>query len=218
MKNFRYRLFCFSYSVKEWLTRRLTTSGLAVFGCLFVAAIVGIDTKQTMAYQMFTFLASILVMAMIYSWRFSLRFRASRSLPRFASVGVKLRYSITIYNQTGKIQKGLRLLENFADPRPSLTEFKQEIESPPGKSGFVDRAFIYYRWLRAIARQEGVIIKTSDLPNLIAHGETKVVVEMLPLYRGVARLTGVTLARSDPFGLFNAFKDFRATTISINSA
>ncbi len=29
---------------------------------------------------------------------------------------------------------------------------------------------------------------------------------MLPLHRGVVRLTGVTVARSDPFGLFNAFK------------
>lgn len=206
MKNFRYRLFCFSHTVKEWLTRRFTTSGLAVFVCLFVSAIVGIDTKQTMAYQIFTFLVSILVMAMVYSLRFPLGFRASRSLPRFASVGVKLRYTITIDNQTGKIEKGLKLLEDFADPRPSLTEFKQEIESPPGKTRFVDRAFIYYRWLRAIARKEGVITKTVDLPDLLPDSNTKVVVEMLPLYRGVVRLTGVTLARSDPFDLFNAFK------------
>lgn len=206
MKNFRYRLFCFSHTVKEWLTRRFTGSGLAVFVCMFVSAIVGIDTKQTMAYQIFTFLLSILVLAMVYSLRFSLRFSASRSLPRFASVGVKLRYTITIDNQSSKIQPGLRLLEDFADPRPGLTEFKQEIESPPGKTRFIDRAFIYYRWLRAIARKEGVTTQAIDLPNLLPDSQTKVVMEILPLYRGVVRLTGVTLARSDPFGLFNAFK------------
>ena len=206
MKNFRYRLFCFSYTVNQWLTRRFTTSGLAVVVCMVVSAIVGIDTKHTMAYQIFTFLVSILVMAMVYSLRFPLSFSATRNLPRFASVGVKLRYTITINNQTRKIQNGLKLLEDFTDPRPSLTEFKQEIESPPGKTGFVARAFIYYRWLRAIARKERAITKTSDLPNLLPHSKTKVVVEMLPLYRGIVRLTGVTVARSDPFGLFNAFK------------
>ena len=206
MKNCRYRLFCFSYTVKQWLTKRFTTSGLAVLSCLVVSAIVGIDTKQTMAYQIFTFLLSILVMAMVYSLRFSLRFSASRSLLRFASVGVKLRYTITIDNQTGKIQKGLKLLENFADPRPSLAEFKQTIESSPGKRNFVNRVFIYHRWLRAIARQERAITKTLDLPILLPRSQTKVVVEMLPLHRGVVRLTGVTVARSDPFGLFNAFK------------
>ena len=206
MKNFRYRLFCFSHTVKEWLTRRFTSSGLAVFVCMVVSAIVGIDTKQTMAYQIFTFLVSILLLAMVYSLRFSLRFRASRSLPRFASVGVKLRYTITIDNQTSKIQTGLRLLEEFSDPRPSLTEFKQEIESPPGKTRFIDRAFIYYRWLRAIARQERAITKAIDLPNLLPRNQTQVGLEMLPVHRGIVRLTGVTMARSDPFGLFNALK------------
>ena len=206
MKNFRYRLFCFSYTVKQWLTRRFTTSGLAVFVCLVISAIVGIDTKQTMAYQIFTFLVSIVVMAMVYSLRFTLSFSANRSLPKFASVGVKLRYTITIENKTSKIQKGLKLLENFADPRPNLAEFKQTVEAPPGKTSFIDRAFIYYRWLRAIARKEGAITNIVDLSNLLPHSQTKVVVEMLPLHRGVVRLTGVTLARSDPFGLFNAFK------------
>ncbi len=206
MKNFRYRLFCFSYTVKQWLTRRFTTSGLAVFVCLVISAIVGIDTKQTMAYQIFTFLVSIVVMAMVYSLRFPLSFSANRSLPKFASVGVKLRYTIIIENQTSKIQKGLKLLENFADPRPNLAEFKQTVEAPPGQTSFIDRAFIYYRWLRASARKEGAITNTVDLPNLLPRSQTKVVVEMLPLHRGVVRLTGVTLARSDPFGLFNAFK------------
>ena len=206
MKNFRYRLFCFSYTVKQFLKRRFTNSGLAFLGCVVVSAIVGIDTKQTMAYQIFTFLLSILSVAIVSSLRFRYRFNATRICPRFGSVGVKLRYTITIDNRTNKIQKGLKLLEDFADPRPSLAEFSEIIASNSGKSNFFKGAWVYYRWLKFLADKQRATGKTVDLPNLLPHSQTKVAMEMWPTHRGTVRLTGVIVTRPDPFGLFNACK------------
>ncbi|NET57502.1 MAG: hypothetical protein F6K47_15460 [Symploca sp. SIO2E6] len=47
------------------MTRRFTISGLVVVVCLLVAAAAGIDTNQSMAYQIFTFLLSLLVIAIL---------------------------------------------------------------------------------------------------------------------------------------------------------
>ena len=204
MKNFRYRLFCFSYTVQQFLKRRFTNSGLAFLGCVVVSAIVGIDTKQTMAYQIFTFLLSILSVAIVYSLRFRYRFNATRICPRFGSVGVKLRYTITIENRTNKIQKGLKLVEDFADPRPSLAEFSEIITSNSEKRNFINRALVYYRWLKFLASKQRATGKTVDLPTLLPHSSTKVAMEMWPTHRGTVRLTGVIVTRPDPFGLFNA--------------
>ena len=114
-----YRLFRLIHAFKQWLERRFTAIGKAIIGCLLISAVVGIDTRLTMAYQVFAFLLAILVIAIFFSLRFKARFRVSRTLPRFGTVGVKLQYPIIVENQTNKIQKGLRLKENFADTRPS---------------------------------------------------------------------------------------------------
>ena len=204
MKPLPHRLFCFSYTVKQWLTRRFTTSGLGVLICLFIAAIVGIDTKRTMAYQIFTFLLSILIIAIIYSLRFRDRLTVTRTLPRFGTVGVKLQYPITVHNRTNKQQIGLKIRENFADPRPSWSEFKVFLRSYPRKHRFVSLSVMYYRWLKLVARRQGATTKTVNVSSIRPRSTTKVMVELEPSYRGIVRLTGVTIARPDPFGLFNA--------------
>ena len=198
-----YRLLCFSYVLQRWLKRRFTVTGLGIICCLMVAAIVGLDTKQTTAYQIFTLLLAIAIVAMLYSLRFRFSCHVTGVLPRFATVGVKLRYSLTIYNQTGKIQRGLKLLENFADPRPSFTEFKQILESSTQKKGFTS---IYYLWLQAIARNRKAQIQIVHIPTLLPRSTTKVTVEITPSHRGLMRLSGVTIARADPFNIFHAFK------------
>ena len=198
-----YSLLCFSYALQRWFTRRFTIMGLGILCCLIFAAIVGLDTRQTMAYQIFTLLLAITIVAILYSLRFRCNCQIARVLPKFATVGVKLRYSVTIYNHTGKIQRGLKLLENFADPKPSLAEFKQILASAPQKKAFTS---IYYLWLQAIARNRKANTKIVDIPTLLPHSTTQVMVEITPSHRGVLRLSGITIARPDPLNIFYAFK------------
>ena len=64
--KFLYRLFCFSYRIQQWLLRRFTPGGLAILVCLVATAIISLDTKQTMAYQVLTFLLAILIIAIAF--------------------------------------------------------------------------------------------------------------------------------------------------------
>ncbi len=201
-----YRLFCFSYGIQQWLVRRFTTGGFAILVCLLAAAIIGLDTKQTMAYQVFAFLLAVLIMAIAFSFYFRWRFSATRTLPRFATVGVKVFYPLVITNKTKKIQTGLKFIEEIAHPKLSLGEFKQVVKSSTKKGRINSITYIYIRWLKAIARQRKAQAKAINLPILKPDIETKIRGEITPTHRGVVRLTRITILRPDPFNLFNAIK------------
>ncbi len=204
--KFLYRLFCFSYGIQQWLIKRFTTGGLAILVCLLAAAIIGLDTKQTMAYQVFAFLLAVLIMAIAFSFYFRFRFQAKRTLPRFATVGVKLSYPLFITNKTKKTQAGFKFIEEIAHPKLSLGEFKQIVKSSTKKGRINSITYIYIRWLKAIARQRKAEAKAIDLPVLKPDTETKIRGEITPTHRGVVRLTQITILRPDPFNLFNAIK------------
>jgi uncharacterized protein (DUF58 family) len=206
-----YRLFCFSYRVQRLLVRRFTPGGLAILVCLLAAAVIGLDTKQTMAYQVFAFLLAVLIMAIAHStlteivlgfdsrWRFG----AVRTLPKFATVGIKLTYPITISNQTKQLQSGLKFTEEIAIPKFGLREFRQIINSTTKNRKVNSITYIYYRWLKAIAQKRKAKTRAIDLPVLKPKSETKIRGEITPTHRGVIRLAGITILRADPFNLFN---------------
>lgn len=208
MKLFLYRLFCFSYAVQKQLTRKFTTTGLVVLSCIVISGMISSDTNQSATYQIFAFLLSTLMIAIAESLFFRYRFSATRTLPRFATVGIKLKYRIVIHNQSKKTQNGLKLWENFADPRPTFKEFIQTPELFGNQHKSIILALL--RWLGLIARKQGATATAFNLPSLAPNSKTEVVFEIKPSHRGVLRLTGLTVARSDPFGLVNA-----CTTISL---
>lgn len=204
MRQLLYRLFNIIYLVTEWFKRRFTGLGIGIVICLIVTAIVGMDTKQTMAYQIFAFLLAMLIIAMVCSFRFRERLRVSRSLPKFGTVGVRLQYSILVENCTSKNQISLQLTENFSDPRPKKAELTKYLRSFPKKSGFVSLTVIYYRWLQLIKRNQGATTKAIALPPLTARSQVKAHINLMPYRRGMIRLAGVIITRPDPLGIFNA--------------
>lgn len=201
-----YRLFCLSYQIQQWLLKRLTPGGWGILICLLATATIGLDTKQTMAYQIFTFLLAILSIAIAFSWFFRGSFRLQRSLPRFATVGVKLAYRIEIVSQTKKIQLGLSLHEEIAHPKLSFAEFKRAVNQGSKKGSVKSLTVIYLRWSKAIARRRKAKTKAIALPLLKPETETIVKGEITPTHRGIVRLTGINILRPDPFSIFNAVK------------
>ena len=205
-----YRLFKIGYSIQQWWLRRLTTPGLACLICLMATAIIGIDTKQTTAYQILAFLLSALVFAGLFSLYFPGTFAVRRKLPRFATVGSKLIYSITIVNQSRTTQAGLLFIEEVAHPQFGLTEFRQ-IVNASNKKSFNSISYIYYRWLKAVSQKRKAKAKAIALPPLKPQSETAIKAEIMPTHRGVIRLSGITILRPDPFNLFNATKTIERT-------
>jgi len=196
-----YRLYRVFSGLRYWATRRFAPPGLAIFAGVILSAMFGLDTENTVAYQAFTLLASLLAVAVCFGWFFKLRFAATRLLPRFGTVGHPLRYRVLVKNLTSKTQRGLTLLETLADTRPSFREWRaaQIADAKLAQSFRVSER-------RRANPFKVATVKNAAVPPLPPNQDAEVQLEILPLRRGGLRFTGLTLARTDPFGLFRAFR------------
>jgi hypothetical protein len=198
MDPFFYRLLRGSYGVRKWLTRRFTPTGLGVLVCFLFSGIIGLDTNQSLSYQVFSFLGALLAIAMTTSLFLRYRFQATRILPRFGTVGLPLRYRVVFQNQSPRRQQGLKFYESLAEPFPDIRDFRILSRR---NSWRVRRQ----QWLRIMARRQRAIAPGIDLPILLPQSNTEVMGELLPLRRGLLQLRGMTVACPDPLGLFNAW-------------
>lgn len=199
-----FKLFYRCYRLFSWLRysipRRLTGAGLAVSGALVVAALTGLDTDNTVAYQAFALLLFLLLVSVPFLFFFRARFAARRLLPRFGTVGHPFRYRIVLKNLTAKPQKGLSLMDNLLDPRPPFGEWLA-VQLADEKRV---RSFKFSQRRRQSPFRPATVGE-GKVPLLPPHEETEASLELTPLRRGLLRFTGVTLARPDPLGLVRAF-------------
>jgi uncharacterized protein (DUF58 family) len=191
------------YRLLSWIQyqggRRFTRGGLLALAALVAAGVMQVDTDNTVTYQAFTPIFFLLFIAIVFSWFFRARFSATRLLPRFGTVGHPFSYRVRVKNLSQKIQAGLTLFENLADPRPTFDEWlaaqladERRVRSFKFSQPRSNRAF----------RQAAV--KEAALPPMRPNGEAEARLEIIPLRRGVIRFNGVTLARPDPLGLFRS--------------
>jgi uncharacterized protein (DUF58 family) len=183
----------------HWARRRFTPAGLALLGALVLTIFLAPDTDHNQTYQALPLLFVLLVVAVCWSWRFKAPFSASRLLARFGTVGCPLGYVVLVRNLSAKAQNGLTLLENLADPRPSLADWAS-VQRAEQK---LLRSF-RFTGRRSLNPFRVATAKPASVPSMPPGQEAEVKVELLPLRRGVLRLTGLTLARPDPLGLFRA--------------
>ena len=200
--RFLYRSYCFFYAFKSWRTQRFTVPGMMVLVTLGISAVLGMDTYQGTIYQVFTFLLSLVLISMICSIFFRAKFTVSRKLPRITTVGGKLTYHIELTNNTSKKQEGLSFCENLEDLRPSIEELISAREPGGEKRNIWDRKILYHRWLWLIHMNQRARVKKHPIPSLLPDGKTDAKAEIVPLRRGYLHLSGITVARPDPFGLF----------------
>ncbi len=184
----------------HWARRRFTPAGLCVAGGCLVAGALGVDIENTVCYQGFALLVGLLIFSFVWSFFFRAKFSANRSLPRFGTAGQPLRYQVQVTNLTGTHQNGLTLLDDLADPRPPFEEW---LAFELAKSRRI-RPFSVSR-RRERNPYWRVAAKAAAIPSLPAKGEGSVVMELLPLRRGILRFTGVTVACPDLLGLYRSF-------------
>ncbi|MFC1858754.1 DUF58 domain-containing protein [Thermodesulfobacteriota bacterium] len=206
MKRLLFRSFRAFYLVKEWIVRRFTVGGLLVLGGLFVSAVVGLDTYQTVAYQAFTFLFALLMIAVAFSFIFRTPIKITRILPKFGTVSERLVYRVVVDNLSSKSQSGLLFFENPGSPLPTFEEFTNAQEPGEKRRNLFDRTVGYHRWEWLISRKQGSRFKEHRLPLITPNGRKEITLEITPLNRGRLQFSGVTIARPDPFGLFNSLR------------
>jgi uncharacterized protein (DUF58 family) len=201
MFRLRYRLFRLAYWLQRSLLRRLSPGGWGVLSGVVIAAVAGADTYQTLAYQIFTFLLAVLAIDVLFSLTFRQRFGLQRTLPAFASVGSRCGYRVMVHNMGATPQQGLRLLEELADPLPGASESPPLAEMQQA-GNFLGQVAVYYRWLWSRVSRPRAKVRPVEIPPIPPQGQVAVRVELLPVRRGPLQLTGVTLLRPGPFGLF----------------
>lgn len=201
-----YKTLRLNHNLAGWLSRHLTLRGQVVLAGALCTGILGIDTNQTTCYQIFTLLSAALIISGIASRCQRLRLRASRRAPRFGTVGVPLKYKISVENPTNRPQQSWQISENLHQPYPAWQEFRQlasqvyEIAKGPIHA----RQIFYPRWFQYVRQQYPASSQPVELPRLLPQRPSEVTLELLPLKRGVLHLKGLTLACPDPLGLANA--------------
>jgi uncharacterized protein (DUF58 family) len=176
------------------MNRRFTSAGLIALGTLVFAGALGVDTNQTLAYQIFSFLAAMLAVSLAGAALLRPRFSAQRILPKTITAGQAFDYRVRVKNLSGKPMDGLTLLETAADPRPTFGEFRDRLRFPS-----------YRGWWRLMNANEVVHLDQVPVGALAAQGETEVHMRGRAWRRGVLRLEATTVARAEPFGLARAF-------------
>lgn len=193
------------YRITSWMryrvARRLTPAGWLVLIALLASGLMSIDTDNTVAYQAFTPLLSLLLLSVAFSWFFRVRFSATRVLPRFGTAGQPFTYNVHLRNNESRTQRDLTLFEHLADPRPGFQEWKARQLALERRA----RSFRFDQQRRSNSFKPARI-KSVPVPEAGPNQEVETNVELTPLRRGAIRFNGVTLARPDPFGLFYAFQ------------
>lgn len=202
-----YRTFRSAAALQHVLARRLTPAGRLVFGGLAAAAIIGPNTRLTVAYQAFAFLIALLAIATALSVRLPPRLGVRRRLPRFGTAGEPLVYTVMLQNPTDRVQSGLVLMEELEDPRPTFEDFVSQREPGEERRNWFDRTVGFPRWAWLVSRARRAAIEARPLPPLPPRQEVDVRIEVTPVRRGSLRFTGVTVARPDPLGLVRSLVD-----------
>ncbi|MFH1044441.1 MAG: DUF58 domain-containing protein [Pseudomonadota bacterium] len=193
MWRISYRLLRAASGVQYRLMRRFTPAGLFLGGCAVFAAALGVDTSQTLAYQIFTLLLALGVVAVASIAVLRVPVSAERNLPRTVAAGETFSYSVRVRNLSDAPLAGLDLIERTSDPRPTLAEFRSELRFPS-----------YQGFSRlARARQVGTL-EEAHLDRLAARGEAEVKITGRTWRRGVLHFEAITVARADPLGLARA--------------
>jgi uncharacterized protein (DUF58 family) len=194
-----YRFHRLYAPLRRWVARRFTPAGLTVLAGVVLAGVFGPDTDNNVAYQGFTILFALVLLAVCLSWFFRARFSAVRVLPQFGTAGVPFHYMVVVENLTRRAQKGLTLLEDVAEPHPAFEEWlAAQLEA--------QRRMRPLRLSHGVRRDLFKVANTNESPvPLLPPGQpVEVAMEVTPLRRGVLRFAGVLVARPDPLGLFRA--------------
>ena len=209
MKQIFYWFYRWFFRVIAYLSRRFTPVGHFFLVLLVLAAIFGADTSLAMVFQIFAFIAFLLLVAFLLNRKIRVRFEIQRKLPRFATAGVPFTYDVSIKNPRNRHSGNLYIIDEFERPRLTYTEFSRATTASRLRKMPVTQKLGPSLWSTLWAHKQGAQKEPTIAADLQPHESKNVRLEMLPVRRGRIRLAGITVARSDPLGLCYARKFMR---------
>lgn len=200
LDRFSYRLYRLVTAVRHRAMRRFTHAGLLVLVGLAFTGAMSANPDQSVAYQAFALLLSLLIASFLGSLIFRQRLDTRRDLPRFGSVGEPMPYRIILHNLADRPEQNLEVIEELADPRPSFDEYRESLQAVRAAGSF-----------RVASSPSHRRARTTDLvvPPLAPRQRVEVRATLTPLRRGPLRFESLIVARPDPFGLCRALRRMR---------
>ena len=201
MRRFHYSMLRFVTWIERATRERLTGAGKLAAITAFMAALVGLDTHQSLSSQVFALLAAMLVISAVLSLTFRPKAQVRRTLPRFATAGEALSYRISVSNSDSKPLADVEVRERFTNVRPSFDEFRRARDPRDAQRNWFDRKGGYFRWRYLVERRLPERAKGGHLSLMPPGSQSEVRASLVPRRRGVLSFAGVDLVRPDVFGL-----------------
>ncbi|MEX2354142.1 MAG: DUF58 domain-containing protein, partial [Gammaproteobacteria bacterium] len=199
-----YLNFRLLHRFSQWMRRRFSPLGLLILGGVVASAIFGIDTRQSLAYQVFAVTFILLILSIISSFLLRGNFRFRRRLPDYGTVGVPVHYKLVIDNPDKKAGKDLILIDELASPFPDYKTFKSATDPLDKQRNWFDRKIGYPRLVSLIQQRRGGTLPQVEIDFIPASDEREIEVEFTPVRRGYLQFSGSYIARPDPLGLFRS--------------
>ncbi|MEI7912246.1 MAG: DUF58 domain-containing protein [Verrucomicrobiota bacterium] len=214
------RLLHFSYfhssSGGHFFLRRVCPAGFGLGAVLLLGGILGLGQPRESVFELFSlaFGMGLLGLPLVLLRRAALS--ARREIPRHATVGEPIRYSVHVKNIGRRRLRRAWLAESAPDSRPGLAEFSLQREPGEDERNRFDRSFAYYRWQWLLERKRWFTGGDSpDELRLAAGGHGQVTIELTPLRRGVIRLTDLRVLLPDPLSLFQRCRKVSAPAATL---
>lgn len=211
LKRLLFHNFRVVYEVSRWVRRRFTPAGLLILGSMVTSGIFGVNTRQTLAYQIFALTGAMLALSLLYSIRFRDRFRVYRRLPEFATVGEPVHYRVFVENPSQRRQQDLCLLDELHAELPEFEEFRRTRDPEDSHRNWFDRSVGYPRLMGLVQRKRGASIAAVAVPPVPPLDRSELDVSITPVRRGYLRFKRSRLARPDPLGLCHAVQTQQST-------
>lgn len=192
--------------VSYWLQRRFTRAGKLMLVILFASALIGIDIREALSYQLFCVSLVFIIFAMINSRMKKAEIIVMRQMPKYGCVGQTFTYSVTIQNSGDHKIGKFAVFDVATDPRPTRETFLEQQEPRFVTNNKFDRFFRYPRWNWLIEKNTIVNSVITEVLQLPVNQALKVSLTLNPLRRGVVQLKTVEILQQDIIGLYRAIK------------
>ena len=190
--------------VRFFIARRLRPAGFAVGVVIVITGSMGLGLPRDSIYQIFSLALGMALIGLPWAFLRRAKLTALRELPRYATAGETIRYSVTV-THAGKKRRLQRawLAESTPDPRPASEDFIHQREPGEEKRNAFDRTLAYYRWKWLLLKNHAILGGISwDELDILPGEKRRVSIQLTPLKRGVIRFDDLRVLLPDPFWLF----------------
>lgn len=195
------RLFRLVHRAGRWVRRHLTPAGQVLLGATLTAGALGVDTRQSLAYQVFALGAALLLCALVLAALQRGRITVRRRLPALATAGQPFTYSLQLQAAGFSLAPGGAVMDELTVRYPSVREYRRR--APPGQRPrrWLDRKWGYPRFVELARHATGAAVPEVPLPADAGGAATEVRVTATPLRRGLLHFEQTRLARPEVLGL-----------------